>query len=246
MRALLDLLAPDRDAAVPVGGRLTLAEGFGAVRVAALADRQIGALLAERHGAVERGELGRRHHVAPLRTRPLTILGQPAQHPIELRDVLGRRAAATTDDRDAVLGDEALEPGGEIARPERVAGPAVDQLGQTGIRLDGDRPRPALAEVGEVLGHLLRAGRAVEPDDRHIERADDRGRGRDVGADQHRAGGLDRDLNDERHGSAGRAHRGARAVDRRLGLERVLAGLAEDYLGAPRQQAGRLDGERLL
>ena len=49
-----------------------------------------------------------------------------------------------------------------------------------------------------MLGHLARAGRAVEPDDRHVERVDDRRRGGDVGADQQGAGGLDRDLDEDR------------------------------------------------
>ena len=40
------------------------------------------------------------------------------------------------------------------------------------------------------------------------------------------------------------AHAGA--VDRRLGLQRVLAGLAQDHLGAAREQAGGLHGEGLL
>ena len=41
-------------------------------------------------------------------------------------------------------------------------------------------------------------------------------------------------------------HRDPGAVDRGLGLERVLAGLAEDDVGAARDQARGLDAERLL
>ena len=80
----------------------------------------------------------------------------------------------------------------------------------------------------------------------NVERADDGRSRRDVGADQERAGGLDRDLDHQRQAPAGGGHRGPGAVDRGLGLERILAGLAEDDVGATRDQARGLDAERLL
>ena len=83
-------------------------------------------------------------------------------------------------------------------------GMAVDELGQAGIGLDRDQPRPVLAEPLDVLGHLARPGGAVEPDHRHVERADHRRGGGDVGADQQRAGGLDRDLDEDRRVLAAR------------------------------------------
>ena len=49
-------------------------------------------------------------------TRPEAVLGGPAQHGVEGGDVLGRGAAAAADDVDAVLGDEALDPAGELVR----------------------------------------------------------------------------------------------------------------------------------
>src|SRR5688500_6555331 len=124
MRAVLDLGAPDRDAAVPVGRGLALAERLRAVGVAALADRQIGVLLAQRHGAVERRELRLRRHAARFWPRAVAILGAAAQHGVERPDVLGRGAAAAADDADPVLGQEALEPRRELARAERIPGPA--------------------------------------------------------------------------------------------------------------------------
>ena len=81
VRAFLDLGAADRDAGVPVLCRLALAERLRAVGVAALADRQIGLLLAQRHGAVERGELRR----AP---RPRAVSAAAGSRP--------RRAAAAS------------------------------------------------------------------------------------------------------------------------------------------------------
>jgi hypothetical protein len=160
--------------------------------------------------------------------------------------VLRRGAAAAAHDRDAILDHEALEPCREIARAERITGLAIDQLGQAGVRQHRDRPRPAARQIGHVLGHLLRAGGAVQADDRHIQRADDGRRRADVGADQHGPGRLDRHLDHQRQLAAGLAHRAPRAIDRGLGLERILAGLAQDYVGAAGDQAGRLHRERVL
>ena len=69
VRAFLDLLAPHLDAAVPVAGFLQAAEGARAVGVAALADRQIGVFLAQRHLAVERGDRRGPHRAAQFRHR---------------------------------------------------------------------------------------------------------------------------------------------------------------------------------
>ena len=242
----LHLGPADRDACVPVRGCLALAKRLGAVGIAALADRQVRVLLAQRHGGIERGDLSLSRDRAWFRLRPLAILGKAAQHAIQFCDVLGRGAAAAAHDRDAVLDHEALEPCGEVARAKRIAGLALDQLGQAGVRQHRDRPRPAARQIGHVLGHLLRAGGAVQADDRHVERADDGRRRADVGADQHGAGGLDGDLDHERQLAAGFAHRAARAVDRCLGLERILAGLAQDHVGAAGDQASGLHRERIL
>ena len=57
--ALAHLLAAHGDAAVPVAGRLQLAEFLRAVGVAALADGQEGVLLAQRHGREQGGQRGR-------------------------------------------------------------------------------------------------------------------------------------------------------------------------------------------
>ena len=105
--------------------------------------------------------------------------------------------------------DKALEPLRQLVRGQRIVRLAVDQLGQAGIGLDRDLARPVLAEPFDMLGHLARAGRAVEADHRHVERMDDRRRRGDVGADQQRAGGLDRDLDEDRDVLAGLGPRAA-------------------------------------
>ena len=126
------------------------------------------------------------------------VAADAAQHRVEGGDVRHLGAAAAADHVDAVLEHKALEPLRQLGGTERVLRVAGDQLGQAGIGLDRDQARPVLAEPFDVLGHLARAGRAIEPDDRHIERVDDRRRGGDVGADQQGAGGLDRDLDQDR------------------------------------------------
>jgi hypothetical protein len=246
VRALFRLGPPDRHAGIPVLGRLALAERLGAVGITTLADRQIGVLLAERHRGIERSDLRLPLDRAHLRPGPLAILGEAPEHAIQLADVRRRGAAATADDRHAVLDHEPLEPGGKLARTERIVGLAVDQGREAGVRQDRDRAGPGARQVGHMLGHLLGAGGAVQADDRDVERADDGRGGADVGADQHGAGGLDGDLNHERKVLACLAHRPLGAVHGRLHLERVLAGLAQDDVGAAGDQPRRLDGERVL
>ena len=75
-----------------------------------------------------------------------------------------------------------------------------------------------LREVAEVLGHLGRTGRAVEPDDVGPHRLERGERGADLGADEHAAGRLDRDL----HHAAGPRGPTA-AIARRHAIERGLA-----------------------
>ena len=155
-------------------------------------------------------------------------------------------AAAAADHRDPVLDDKALEPLRQFGRPERVTGMAGDQLGQTGIGLDRDPPRPVLAQPFDVLGHLARAGRTVEPDHRHVERVDDgRSRG-DVGPDQQCPGGFDRDLNQDRRVLVRGLARPLGAVDRRLDLQRVLAGLDDDGVDPALDQPGALHRQRVF
>ena len=75
----------------------------------------------------------------------------------------------------------------------------------------------------------------------------DRGRRADVGADQQCAGGLDRDLHQDRQvRAAGLGARRLGAVDRGLDLQGVLAGLDQDAVDAAGDQAAALDGERPL
>ena len=155
-------------------------------------------------------------------------------------------AAAAADDADPVLQHKALEPLRQLARGQRIMRPAADQFGQTGIRHDRNMPGPVVAEPFDVLGHFARPGRAIQADHRHVERMDDRRRGGDVGADQQRAGRLDRDLDDDRDVLAGLRPRPLRAVDRRLDLQRVLAGLDQKRVDLAGDETGALHRQRVF
>ena len=89
---------------------------------------------------------------------------------------------------------------GQLVR--RAAGstaPVGGQLRQAGVRHHRQRHPGVLRQVAQVLGHLGRAGGAVEPDQVDAERLERGQRRADLAAEQHRAGGLDGDVADQRH-----------------------------------------------
>src|SRR3546814_10481422 len=91
VRALAGLLHAHGDAAVPVPALLQHAKALAAVGVAALADREVGVLLAQRDLAVERGERRHPEGLALLGRRAGTVAailaGALAQHGIESGDM---------------------------------------------------------------------------------------------------------------------------------------------------------------
>ncbi len=145
-----------------------LAEGLGAVGVGALADRQVGGVLPERHarrtattppargsGARGAGGRGRRRRSA------------------SRREVLGGGAAAAADEAEAELAERTAPSvvqrtppasAGSGRRRGRARGrPAL------GMQTSGDRGVPG--QVPQVLAHLGRAGGAVQADRVDAERA---------------------------------------------------------------------------
>ena len=133
MRAFLDLLATHLDAAVPIALLLQSAELARSVGVAALTDRQIRVLLAQRDLAVERSDGGGPDRLARSRQGSRTIPADAAQHRVEGRDVLRLGAAAAADHADPILDHKALEPLRELGGAEREMGTSVDEFGQPGI-----------------------------------------------------------------------------------------------------------------
>ena len=209
-----DLFAGNRDAAVPIAALLQFTPFLAAVGVAALTDGEVAVLLAQRRLGVEAGDAGDPNGFAGDRGR--AAIADAAEHGVERLDMRRRGAAAAADQVEAVFGDEAFDPGGHGGRVERVVGFAVDEFGQAGVGLDGEETRPVGGEPADVLGHLLRAGCAVEAHERHIERVDDGGGGGDVWADEEGAGSFDGDLDEDgryrRRLPAGQAWRRSRRL----------------------------------
>ena len=90
--------------------------------------------------------------------------------------------------------------------------------------------------MAEMLGHLGRTGRAVEPDDVDLERVDGAQRRRDLGPGQHPPGELDGDLRLQRHLPADGGHRPPGADDRGLETEQVELGLDQHQIDAAFEQ----------
>ncbi len=224
VRAVADLVAGDLDAVVVAFVEHGLAERLGAVGVGAFADGQVAGVLPERHALVDGGRRG-------LGERP-AFDDAAAPHPLDhLPEVLGRGAAAAAHQGQAELADEGVVGVGQLVRPQRVDGPVRAQLGQARVGHAGDRDPGVVGEVAQVLAHLGRSGGAVQADRVDAQRLQGGERGADLGAHQHRAGGLDGDLDDDR-GVGSRGAAGAPRADHGgLGLQQVLAGLDEDRVG---------------
>ena len=153
---------------------------------------------------------------------------------------------AAADQADPVFEHEAFEPLRQLGGTERVSRAPVDQLGEPGIGLNGDMIGPVLTEPFDVLGHLARPGRAIEADDRHGERVDDRRCGGNISADQQGSGGFDGHADEDRNVLAGVVAGALGAVDRGLDLQRVLAGLDRDHVAAAGDEPGALQCEPVL
>ncbi len=233
--AFLHLLAGHLHARVPVALEHRVAELARAVRVGALADRQVRELLVVRDVRVdaratglEVRDPGHGHRVLP------DALAHRSQ-------VLRGRAAATADDVDAELADEALVRVRQAVRREVVVRVPVDDGRQPRVRQAREERARVLLQIPEVLGHLGRSGRAVQAEDVRPHRFERRDRGADLRTDEHPARGLHRDLDHQRDGAARVAHRAPAGDDRRLGLQEVVDGLDEQDVRAALDEPGGLE-----
>src|SRR6476659_2759180 len=82
----------------------------------------------------------------------------------DLPDVLGSSAAATAYQAESELANELFQGVCQLRRLQRVDRPFGCQLRQSGVRHATDADRRVTGEVPQVLAHLGRAGRAVQPD----------------------------------------------------------------------------------
>ena len=104
--------------------------------------------------------------------------------------------------------DEALVRVREQLGREVVVRVAVDDRRQPRVRQRRQERARVLREVAQVLGHLGRTGRAVHADDVGPHRFERGERGADLGADEHAARRLDRDLHhDRQRATPAAAHR---------------------------------------
>ena len=156
-------------------------------------------------------------------------------------------AAAATDDGDAVALHEFAEGRRErlgLLRENRFAIGSLQR--QAGVGDAMDRQGGGLAQVADGVPHVLRAGRAVQPDHLDIESGQRRQDCLDVRPEEHfpslRQEG-DRRL--DRQGAPGLLERLAGAEDRGLHLQDVLRRLDDDQVGAAIDQAPSLLGEDL-
>jgi hypothetical protein len=157
----------------------------------------------------------------------------------DMGDVLGRGAAAATDDVDqSGLGKFAYQRCG-------LAGLLVvlaEGVRQAGIRIGADRHIGDARELLDIGAQLLRPERAVEPDHGGLAVADRIPEGLDRLPRERAAGGIgDRARDHDRQIDRQLAHGAAHGVQRRLGVERVEDGLQQDQVGpAFDQRRGRL------
>ncbi len=239
VRALAHLVAGDVDAVVPASGQHGVAEGGGAVRVGALADRQVGRVLGEPDVLVQAGDAG------ILLDHPQR--GLRAADPLHDRPQVFRgRAAASADQAEPELPDELLVRRRQLVRGQRVARAVGAEHREPRVRHAHHRDVGELRQVPQVLAHLGRAGRAVQPDHVDAERLERGERGRDLAAHEHRAGRLDGHLDEYRQPDAGLDDRLLAAVHRGLGLQQVLRGLDEQRVRPTEDQAAGLQGEGRL
>ena len=154
---------------------------------------------------------------------------------------VGRRGPAAAADRgDAEFGDEAVQVLGQVLGGQVVVHPAVDHRWEARVGDAGDRDAAGRREVAQGLAHLDRTGRAVEADDVDLHGVEDGEGGADLGARQHAAGQLDRDLGLQRDEPV-RGHHGAPgAVDRSLDGEQVELRLDQQEVDAPLEEPERL------
>ena len=83
-------------------------------------------------------------------------------------------AAATAHQAESELADELFQGVSQLDRLQRVDRPVGRQLRQTGIRHAADADRRVPGEVPQMLAHLRRTGRAVQPDHVDAERLERR------------------------------------------------------------------------
>ncbi len=166
-----------------------------------------------------------------------------AQHGVQRGNVRGGGATAPAGHVNAVFLHKTFDPCGHVFRAERVVRFAVHQFRQASVGQDGNHAGPVFGQPADMLCHFLRAGRAVQADQVHIQRVNDRGRSGNVRANQQGACGLHRDLHKNGELNASFCPGDLDPVDCRLDLKCVLAGFDQHRIHAAFNQAAGLLGQ---
>ena len=156
--------------------------------------------------------------------------------------MLGCGAAASAYDAYAVFGDETLVILGKLGGAELVDGVSAFVLRQAGVGQNRDELARIEPEEAHRVVHLLWAGGAVEADDVHVKGFERGERSADFGAEQHGAGGFERDLHGDGQALTGLRHRIEDADQNGFGLKQVLTGFREQDVHAAFDQGGGLFG----
>ena len=154
--------------------------------------------------------------------------------------VFGRCAAAAAHDADAVVLHKMLVILGQFLRRQFVDRVPADVLRQTGVRQHRNFLGGIQRQVADRVVHLLRTGRAIQPDGIHVERFERGQRRADLGAQQHGSGFLQRDLHRHRQPLARFPHGFQHADGGDLGLQQILRSLDQKHVDAAFNQSGGL------
>ncbi len=230
VRAFLGLLLGEGDEAIPVLLREQIPKFLRAVRVRAFADDERARFLGEGHGLIEARRAAFKDGSAARR-------GQVADAGLQRADVLGPRAAATTENGKPEILRGGSHLIGEPIRSEWINDLAALVTGQAGVGQATDGHGALMRKHLEMLAHLLRPRGAVEAQHIHPQRLQAGEHGGDVGAHEQGARRLHRGLHPERHAAFRFGHRFLGGAHGQLDLPEVLAGFDEDRVHAPREQA---------
>jgi hypothetical protein len=222
MRAGVLLLARDFEDALVVIGQQQPLHLARSLRVHALANEQWRRFLTQRG----RAHRGRHERLAPMRAQRR---GRCRTHGLDdARQVFRRCATATANNAHAELLHELAQHGGHwlgLERIDRLARAGVE--GQASVGNDRDGQGRMLGHEPDRLAHVLGAGRTVQPDHVHIHGLERCHGTRDVGAEEHAAARVERDLRLDGDTAPDLGEQPLEARDGGLYLEDVLRGLHE-------------------
>ena len=157
--------------------------------------------------------------------------------------VFGSRPTASAHDRDIVLGHEFKQVFRKRFGLERINGLTIHVERQSRVGDARNGQRGIFAEDADGLAHVLGAGGTVEADDVDAHAFEDGERGVDVGAEQHAAGRVERDLRLDRQIDLSLVEGFVDAGDGGFDFEDVLRGFDEEQVHAAADQTDGLFAE---